>query len=330
MSEKGQMTFNLDSKCIDCKINNNIIRLNDFHETNYKSNLNLYDNNHIDINILNDKILESTNIDLNLNYNIYKNNLNVFDTNTIKNNANINHNLNTYNHIFINKGIIELPSSYNNYHAGCICYNENTNKINIIKNNKWSELFFIDQNNTGIINNINNNNNTLVKIKNNNVLTLKNNVNILNNCFFTYNTHVINNTNIVNNLNLSNIIHINNIPIQYYRNLLRTYNSELKKWYSLTIQKFDLKYYNHYQSQNFYLHTITDTLKYCNTVNNLDYNTILINNHDLYYKEKFLHKVYLKHIFLNIINYDNNPIICNLYKNDILYHTININTDLAC
>ena len=188
----------------------------------------MYDNNHIDINILNDKILESTNIDLNLNYNIYKNNLNVFDTNTIKNNANINHNLNTYNHIFINKGIIELSSSYNNYHAGCICYNENTNKINIIKNNKWSELFFIDQNNTGIINNINNNNNTLVKIKNNNVLTLKNNVNILNNCFFTYNTHVINNTNIVNNLNLSNIIHINNIPIQYYRNLLRTYNSELK------------------------------------------------------------------------------------------------------
>ena len=70
-------------------------------------------------------------------------------------------------------------------------------------------------------------------------------------------------------------------------------------------------------------------MKYCNTVNNLDYNTILINNHDLYYKEKFLHKVYLKHIFLNIINYDNNPIICNLYKNDILYHTININTDLA-
>lgn len=326
LTKTAQMTLNSVSNCIDFKLKNNIIRLNDFHETNYKSNLNLYDNNHIDINILNDKILHISNNDLNLNYNIFKNNLNANNTINITNNANIFHNINSYNNIFINKGIIELPSQNNKRHIGSICYNQNTDKINIIKNNKWDELNFLDQYDTGIINN---NNNLFIKIKNNNIFTLENNINILNNCFFTYNTYVTHNTNIKNNLNLSKIIHINNIPIEYYRNILRTYNSDLKKWYSLTLQKFDLQYYDYYQSNNFYLHVITNSFKYCNTVNNLDYNTVLINNHDLYYKEKFLKKVYLTHIFFNIINYKNNVIICNLYKNDILCDKISINSNLS-
>ena len=321
----GQIIFNSNTNNIHVKINNNILNLNDLYSDDRKSYIKLHDNNNIDLNILNQKPFELTNNNLNITYNTNMYNLNIENTTNVIKDINIYNKLNSLNECNIGTGDLELPGPSNTKLEGSICYNNNTNTINVVYGNKWDELKFIDNYETGIIKN---NNNILFKIKNNQYISLDNNININNNTIIKNNLFVSENLNIDNNLQVSKIIHINKIPLQFYRNLLRTYNSNEKKWYAITRQDYDSKYYTYFKSTNFYLHDISDEYQYCNTNNYLKSINILINNYDYFIYQLIDQITYFTHLFINIINFKNNNIDIQIYKNDILVQTLLINQSI--
>jgi len=319
----GQIIFNYNTNNINIKLNNNILNLNDLYADDKKSYIKLHDNNNIDLNILNKKPFELSNSELNITYNTTMYNLNTVNTTKIIKDINIYNKLKSENVCYIGSGDLELPGASNSKLEGSICYNNNTDKINVVYNKKWDELKFIDNYLTGIIKN--NNNNLLFKIKNNQYISLDNNININNNTFIKNNLFVSQNLNIDDNLQIKKIIHINKIPLQSYRNILRTYNSNEKKWYAITRQEFDSKYYTYFKSTNFYLHYINNQYEYCNTNNYLKSTNILINNFDNFIYQLIEEKTYFTHLFIDIINFKNNSIDIQIYKNNILFQTLSIN-----
>jgi len=326
ISNLGQIIFNINTNNINVKVNNNILNLNDLYSDDKKSFIKLYDNNNIDVNILDKKPLEIKNHNFEIIYNTSMYNLNTINTTRIIKGANIYNNLNCID--ICNLGIsgLELPGLSENKIEGSICYNNNTDKINVVYNNKWEELKFVDKYLTGIIKH--NNNNLSFRIKNNEYILLDNNININTNTFIKNNLFISQNLNIKNNLQINKIIHINNIPLQYYRNLLRTYNSSEKKWFSITRQDFDSKYYSYFKSTNFYLHDITNQYQFCNTNNYLKPTNIIINNYDYFIDQLIDQITYFTHLFIDIINFNNNNINIQILKNNDLVQTLIINKSI--
>lgn len=322
----GQIIFNVNTNNIEVKVNNNVLNLNDLYGDDRKSYIKLHDNNNIDLNILNKKPFELTSNNLNITYNTNMYNLNIQNTTKVLKDVNIFNKVESHNRCYIGNGDLELPGASNNKLEGSICYNDNTNKINVIYNNKWDELKFIDNYTTGIIKN--NSNNLLFKIKNNQYISLDSNININNNTFIKNNLIISQNLNIDDNLQVKKITHINNIPLQLYRNLLRTYNSNEKKWYAITRQDFDSKYYSYFKSSNFYLHDISNQYQYCNSINYLKPTNILINNFDYFTYQLIDQITYFTHLFINVINFKNNLINIQIYKSDSLFETLTVSKSI--
>lgn len=307
--------------------------LNDFHGYQYKSNINIYDTHNIDILVNNQKKFELTHNKLNLSYEttIYGNSI-IFEDTYIYNNFNVNHNLNIHNNCIINT-TLQLPTNNNkNLPTGSICFNTNSNELNVVYNNKLSNLQFLDKNNTGIFRNDTNIN---FIIKNNNIITFNNNTFNKNNFYISNNLNIDDSLHIHNNLYTNNNIIVNNIPIQFYNNLLRTYNYTTQKWTSLTLENYNGYLNFPYKSYYFYYKNITKDYNITNTTYYHDTN-ILLNKSNYFYYELITTNIYLTHLFFNIINiYPNNTYYIQIFKtndindlNHILLDTITINTNL--
>ena len=326
INELSQIIFSINTNTIQMKLNNNIINLNDLYAYDEKSFIKLHDNHDIDLNILNKKVFDFEKTDLNINYNTNLYNLNVLNHTNITKDVNVYNILNINDICSVKKNHLELPGLSKNAIEGSICYNNNTNKINVVYDNKWEELKFLDNYNTGIIKH--NNNNLTFKITNNQYVSLDNNINIDTTTSIKNNLLISQNLNIYNNFNIDKILNINDIPIQLYRNILRTYNKNEKKWYSITRQDIDSKYYSYFKSTNFYLYDISNEYTYLNTSNYINPRKLIVNQFNNFIYQIIDDKTYFTDIFTNIINHENNIINIQIYKNDLLIHSLDINKSI--
>ena len=257
-----------------------------------------------------DFIANNLNI-ININYNTsslsiksyvtnIKNNLNVSDDVNIKNNnynTFITETLNTDDLIFKNNSNFVISSNINyntNIHNCSIRYNNLTKVYEKYFDDKWVPLLDISNTNKTTYlelqslnepNKINNtimfysNNKTVFKLNNNNILFNSYNHYLPNNATFKKQTTVLNNINcnsLYMNNNKSNVRFINNNNKIYYNNkLIYTPNTTL----------YDTQIHNSY---NFYIMSIKNTYKKCNTINSIISsdlfinNSIIINNYKLY------------------------------------------------
>ena len=257
-----------------------------------------------------DFIANNLNI-ININYNTsslsiksyvtnIKNNLNVLNDVNIKNNnynTFITETLNTDDLIFKNDSNFVISSNINyntNIHNSSIRYNNLTKVYEKYFDDKWIPLLDISNTNKTTYlelqslnepNKINNtimfysNNKTVFKLNNNNILFNSYNHYLPNNATFKKQTTILNNINcnsLYMNNNKSNVRFINNNNKIYYNNkLIYTPNTTL----------YDTQIHNSY---NFYIMSIKNTYKKCNTINSIISsdlfinNSIIINNYKLY------------------------------------------------
>jgi len=330
LNQKKLISYNSITNTIEANCSKTVI-LTDFHGYQFKSNINIYDNNHnIDFIVDKHKKLELTKYNLNLSYESILNNSTIFNNTYVYNNLNINHNLNIFNNTIINN-LLQLPYDSVNNFSGSLTFNTNTRQLNVIYDDKLTDLQFLDKNNTGIFKN----DNIYFNIKNNNIITFNNNTFIKNYVNFNNNLNIDDSLIINNNLHTESNINIHNIPIQLYNNILRSYNFITQKWTSLTLENYNSYYKIPYKSYTFYLKNINTNYNYCNTFN---YNTkdILLNNSNIFIYEIISHFIYITHLFFNIINLsNNNTYYIQIYKknnitenNEILLDTITINNNL--
>ena len=321
----GEITFNSVSSCFEANCNH-IIRLNDLYEKNNNSNIKLI-NDSININTKTTKsVIKLKKSQLEFNYKTNVNNI-YFKNNTTITNDSIFVNYNTnVNKTIVYNGTIQLPFNNNKIIKGSLCYNTNTTKINVVYNDKWDILTFVDENKTGILKK---NNTFYIKIFNNTNITFNNNIYIKNNTSIRNNLYIKDNINkIKNNINISNRLYINKIPIECYRNIIRTYDFKKKKWISLTLQEFQSEIYVHYKSYDFYIRSVSINNTVANTNNTYNPSDIIINKYNNFIYETIVHTVYITHIFYNILNYNNNIINIRIYKNNIEYKTISVNKNV--
>lgn len=306
------------------RANNREVILNDFYSYKFKNNINLHDNHYIDFIYDHKYKLQLTHYNLNITPHMYIYGNNIIKYNiTIFNNSTFNNKFNIYNNCFVNKGTLQLPSNTTSKFIGAITYNTHTNEINILNNNNnWDYLQFIDKNNTGIIRK---NHQFTFKIFNNIIFTYNNNAFINRYTFFNNKTFHINATlNIYDTFYTNNIIFINNIPIQFYNNLLRSYNHYNNKWTSLTLEYLSCFYKTPYKSYNFYLHHISNHFKTLNTYNYFQPTNILFKSYSTFETEYIHTTTFITHLFFNIISYNSNNYLyyINIYKNNIIIHQI--------
>ena len=263
LNSVGKITYDTQDDLIIANINtsNKILTQNSEGYKN-KTNINVFNNN---FSILNGT---KKNIDLiKENVNIYLN-TNILNNSNIFSNLNINHNLNIENNTIIQNKLLlhkylQLPTNENPEKYG-IRFNINSIEVaNKIDEDKyvWGFLKFMDQNNTGIIRR-----KDFIKfnIKNNNIICFNKNTYINSNTIISNNLNINESINISNNLQTTSNINIDNIEIQYYNNLLRTYNKSKNKFVSLTLENYNSNYKVPFKSNTFTLKDITSTFKKCN------------------------------------------------------------------
>lgn len=330
LNQPGSLNFNSNTLNIKTNLNNIIYILNDSKGCDDFSSISINNNTH-NIHITNNnlKSIDILTDDLDIFYNsniegnvTFTNNINVIDT------IYINKNVNIKNDVILDKGYVKLPIT-DLIFPGAIRYNNNSNLIQTVKSsNKYQDLEFKDNNNTGI----NRDNNEVVfNIKNNNIITVNNNT------FINKNTNIFNNVNIIdklhikNNIYTSSNINISNIPIQFYNGLLRTYNNNSKNYVSLTLEELNSFYMNPITSYNFY--KINISTYYTNLLinNNIVPNELLFNNYNNYDSQIIHTNLYLSQIFINIIAKSEliNTYYIQIIKNDTIIENIileNINS----
>lgn len=326
----GAIGFNSATKNIYSNCNNNIHILNDSKGILHKSSIIFNDNVPSDIYIKNEngKIVDILhNLQFYYKTNVLGN-INVSNYATIDYNCTLNNNVYVNNNIQLKLGSVKLPLSENTKQLGSIRYNISTGKINNVYNsNNWQDLDFLDKNNTGIIRN---SNTILFNIKNNNIITSNNNTHINNTTFISTNLNISDNFNIQNNIYTSNNININNIPIQFYNNLLRSYNTTTGKWTSLTNEELNSYYRLPYKSNNFYSNIIKNTYSSLNTIQTINYDNVIINNYIEFTQEYiYVENLYISHFYINLINTTSNTYYIQIYKSNNLEEEIilsNINS----
>ena len=315
----GSICFNKTNQLFLINSNNFNYILNDFYEKNNKSSIKI-DSNDIDFYIKENNILHiGNNIICDFNTNI--NNIKILNNSTINNNCIVNNLINT-KICSINSGYIQLPFIHDNIYEGSLCYNPNTNQINITNKNSWTTIKLLDIFKTGIdiVDNT-----CIFKIKNNNIITFNNNyVNFYFNNTFKNNLNT-DNLNISTNLNIKKNSFIDNTSLQTYRNLIRVYDNNTKKYESITQQTFESELKMYYKSNNFYMHGITTNFEYLNTTIYLNNKNIIINNTNYLIYEIIYTNIYISHLLFECINYNQHTITVQLCKNNILFKEININ-----
>tara|TARA_B100001564_G_scaffold166406_1_gene139812 strand:- start:1954 stop:5091 length:3138 start_codon:yes stop_codon:yes gene_type:complete len=325
----GAIAYNSATNNIYANCNGDINILNDSKGVLHKSSI--YFNNNIPSNIYisneNSKIIDILhNLQFYYNTNILGN-LNVSNYATIDYDCSLNNNVNVNNNIELKLGSIKLPLTENKKSIGAIRYNINTGKINAVYNsNNWYDLDFLDKNNTGIIRN---SNTILFNIKNNNIITSNNNTHINNITSISNNLNISDSLHIQKNIYTSNNINIDNIPIQFYNNLLRSYNITTDKWTSLTNEELNSYYRFPFKTNNFYSNIIKNTYSSLNTIQTINYDNTLINNYIEFNQEYIYHEnLYLSHCYINLINTQSNTYYIEIYKsNNIVNRIILSNTN---
>jgi len=330
LNRHGAIGFNSATKNIYSNCNNNIHILNDskgiLHKSSIIFNANVPSDIYIDNE--NDRVVDILhNLQFYYKTNVLGN-INVSNYATIDYNCTLNNNVYVNNNIQLKLGSVKLPLSENKKQLGSIRYNISTGKINNVYNsNNWQDLDFLDKNNTGIIRN---SNTILFNIKNNNIITSNNNTHINNNTFISNNLNISDSFNIQNNIYTSNNINIDNIPIQFYNNLLRSYNTTTGKWTSLTNEELNSYYRLPYKSNNFYSNIIKNTYSSLNTIQTINYDNILINNYIEFTQEYiYVENLYISHCYINLINTTSNTYYIQIYKSNNLEKEIildNINS----
>ena len=330
LNRHGAIGFNSASKNIYSNSNNNIHILNDskgiLHKSSIIFNANVPSDIYIDNE--NDRVVDILhNLQFYYKTNVLGN-INVSNYATIDYNCTLNNNVYINNNIQLKLGSVKLPLSKHTKQLGSIRYNISTGKINNVYNsNNWQDLDFLDKNNTGIIRN---SNTILFNIKNNNIITSNNNTHINNNTFISTNLNISDSFNIQNNIYTSNNININNIPIQFYNNLLRSYNTTTGKWTSLTNEELNSFYRLPYKSNNFYSNIIKNTYSSLNTIQTINYDNVLINNYIEFTQEYiYVENLYISHCYINLINITSNTYYIQIYKSNNLEKEIildNINS----
>ena len=330
LNRHGAICFNSSSKNIYSNCNNNIHILNDSKGILHKSSIIFNANIPSDIYINNEngKVVDILhNLQFYYKTNVLGN-INVSNYATIDYNCTLNNNVYVNNNIQLKVGSVKLPLSENKKQLGSIRYNISTGKINNVYNsNNWQDLDFLDKNNTGIIRN---SNTILFNIKNNNIITSNNNTHINNTTFISNNLNISDSFNIQNNIYTSNNINIDNIPIQFYNNLLRSYNTTTDKWTSLTSEELNSYYRLPYKSNNFYSNMIKNTYSSLNTIQTINYDNTLINNYIEFTQEYiYIENLYISHCYINLINTISNTYYIQIYKSNNLEKEIildNINS----
>jgi len=319
LNKNGAIGFNSATNNIYSNCNNNIHILNDSKGILHKSSIVFNDTISSDIHIsnINGKIIDIQN---NLQF-YYKTNvlgnLNVSDYATIDYNCTLNNNVYVNNNIELKLGSVKLPLSENKKQLGSIRYNISTGKINgVYKSNNWHDLDFLDKNNTGIIRN---SNTILFNIKNNTIITSNNNTHIHNTTFISNNLNISDSFNIQHNIYTSNNINIDSIPIQFYNNLLRSYNITNDKWTSLTNEELNSYYRLPYKTNNFYSNNIKNEYSHLNTIKTINYDNTIINNYIEFNQEYIsVDNLYFSHFYLDLINTRLNTYNIQIYKSNTL------------
>lgn len=330
LNRHGAISFNSTTKNIYSNCNNNIHILNDSKGILHKSSIIFNDNvpSDIYINNENDKVIDILhNLQFYYKTNVLGN-INVSNYATIDYNCTLNNNVYVNNNIQLKLGSVKLPLSEHTKQLGSIRYNISTGKINNVYNsNNWQDLDFLDKNNTGIIRN---SNTILFNIKNNNIITSNNNTHINNTTFISSNLNISDTFNIQHNIYTSSNININNIPIQFYNNLLRSYNTTTDKWTSLTNEELNSYYRLPYKSNNFYSNIIKNTYSSLNTIQTINYDNVIINNYIEFTQEYiYVENLYISHCYINLINTTSNTYYIQIYKSNNLEKEIildNINS----
>ena len=318
LSSTGSICFNKTQQVFLLNTNNINYIFSDFYEKNNKSSVKI-NSNDIDFFINNNTVLQISN-NLIFSYNTNINNLKVLNNTTINNNCIINNHL--HNNICnINYGYIKLPYTNDKIIIGALAYNNNTNKINVTDGINWTDVKVLDTFKTGvdIVDK-----NIIFKIKNNNIITFGNNINFNCNNKFINNVNT-NNLSINTNLNIKKISYIDETKIESYRNLIRVYDNNTKKYESITQQKFESDIKNLYKSNNFYINGLTTNFKYFNTHNYLNSSNIIINNIDYFIYELISKDIFITQLSVQFINYKQNILTIQIYKNNILTQEIIIN-----
>ena len=313
LSENGHIGFNSSTNNIEAFSNNEIIILNDSIGVSAKTRLEI-NNNNLDIHISNNN---------NKSVDIFKNNINIYFDSNIVNNLNIKGTLSIANNIDFDNTLyfqnnlnsnILLPTTENKKLIGAIRYNTNTNKIEVLYNsNQWNDLIFTDKNNTSIIRN---SNNILFNIKNNNIIHFNKNTYIKNTTHISNNLNISDSLFIHKNLHVHNNININGIPIQFHNNLLRSYNTITDKWTSLTMEELDTYYKIPFKTSNFYSNNIDTNYTILNNLDYINYDIALINKYNHFEEIVMVDKLYISHIYLNLINLVQNTYYIQIYKNN--------------
>ena len=319
----GAISFNSTTKNIYSNCNNHTHILNDSKGILHKSSI-IFNHNipsDIYINNENGKVIDILhNLQFYYKTNVLGN-INVSNYATIDYNCTLNNNVYVNNNIQLKLGSVKLPLSETTKKLGSIRYNISTGKINNVYNsNNWQDLDFLDKNNTGIIRN---SNTILFNIKNNNIITSNTNTHINNTTFISNNLNISDSFNIQNNIYTSNNININNIPIQFYNNLLRSYNITTDKWTSLTNEELNSYYRLPYKTNNFYSNIIKNTYSLLNTIQTINYDHTLINNYIEFNQEYiYVENLYLSHCYINLINTIQNTYYIQIYKSDNIINEI--------
>lgn len=319
LSSTGSICFNKTQQIFLLNTNNTNYILNDFYEKNNKSSIKI-NSNDIDFFINNNTVLQISN-NLIFSYNTNINNLKVLNNTTINNNCIINNHLDN-NICNINYGYIQLPYTTDKIGVGALAYNNNTNKINITDGINWTDVKVLDKFKTGvdIVDK-----NCIFKIKNNNIITFSNNdINLNCNNKFINNVNT-NNLFIYTNLNIKKISYIDETKIESYRNLIRVYDNNTKKYESITQQKFESDIKKSYKSNNFYMNGLTTNFKYLNTHNYLNNSNIIINNIDYFIYELITKDIFITQLLVQFIHYKQNILTIQIYKNNILIEEMIIN-----
>lgn len=318
----GSIGFNKTNQNFLININNLNYIFSDFYEKNNKSLVKI-DSDNISFTINNNNILNfSNNLDCSYNTNIK--NIEVLNNASVNNNCIINNNL--HNNICnIDSGYIKLPIITDKYSKGAIGYNINTNKINVTDINGWTDIKILDSFNTGIdiIDKT-----TIFQVKDNNIITLNNNyINFNSNVTF-YNNVNADNLHISTNLNIKKNSYIDNKKLQSYRNIIRVYDDNRKKYEVITQQKFESDFKISYKSNNFFINGLTTNFKYLNTHNYLNNKNIIVNNTNYFIYQIIYEDIFISQILLQFINYvSNNVLTLQILKNNLVINEFNITSN---
>lgn len=322
LNSKGSIGFNKSNQTFIINTNNIKYIFNDFYEKNNKSLIKI-DSHNINFLINNNNILNfSNNLDCSYNTNIK--NIKVLNNTSVNNNCTVTNNL--YNNICnTENGYIKLPFVTNKYYKGAIAYNTNTNKLNITDINGWTDIKILDSFSTGIdiINKT-----VIFKVKNNNIITLNNNyINFNSNNKF-YNNVNADNLYISTNLNIKKNSYIDNKHLQNYRNIIRVYDDNRKKYEVITQQKFESDFKISYKSNNFFINGLTTNFKYLNTHNYLNNKNIIVNNTNYFIYQIIYEDIFISQILLQFINYvSNNVLTLQILKNNLVINELNITSN---